>query len=284
MIDGARQSQAEARQLLALLRAVSRPGAVATWLGQGAPAERQLSVQSDPSRDTRTPIRFSARLVASAASLGLVADSQGLPWLTPAGHAWLRRQLASDDPFLEQHRQTRHRQLAGAKSNAPRLRINDAESPLAWLRRRKDRKGAAILDEVQFDAGERLRRDYTFAAMLPRVTADWSKASAPGARNRAAPPAGNLRDDVIVAKERVHRAIAAVGPELGRILVDVCCLLKGIETAEAEQGLPQRSGKVVLQFALNALARHYGLLADHSRQRGASAMLHWGTADFRPML
>ena len=93
-----------------------------------------------------------------------------------------------------------------------------------------------------------------------------------------------MRDEVVAAKQRVHRAMASVGPELGRILIDICCLLKGIETAETEQGLPQRSGKVVLQLALTALARHYGLLTAPAPNRKGSGMVHWGTLDFRPAI
>jgi Domain of unknown function (DUF6456) len=42
--------------------------------------------------------------------------------------------------------------------------VNPAESPLAWLRRRKDRDGEAMISQAQFDAGERLRSEFWFRA------------------------------------------------------------------------------------------------------------------------
>ncbi len=52
--------------------------------------------------------------------------------------------------------------------------LNPAESPIAWLRRRKDKDGEPMISQPQFDAGERLRADFWFAQMTPRVTANWS--------------------------------------------------------------------------------------------------------------
>jgi len=82
----------------------------------------------------------------------------------------------------------------------------------------------------------------------------------------------------------VRRALAAVGPELSGILIDVCCHLKGLEEAERAAGWPQRSGKVVLQLALTRLARHYGIGAPApSPGTGAAHVRHWGSDDYRPL-
>jgi hypothetical protein len=48
------------------------------------------------------------------------------------------------------------------------------ESPLAWLARRKDKDGRPLLSDEEFDAGEKLRADFWFAQMTPRVIANWS--------------------------------------------------------------------------------------------------------------
>jgi hypothetical protein len=74
----------------------------------------------------------------------------------------------------------------------------------------------------QYEAGERLRADYWFAHLSPRVTSNWS-ALAPSERSRRGAPANAavLRDEVIAAKERVMRALMAVGPEVAGVLVDL---------------------------------------------------------------
>ena len=164
--------------------------------------------------------------------------------------------------------------------------VNDSESPLAWLRRRKDRDGEALISQTQFDAGERLRADFWFAQMTPRVTVNWSSAT-PSQRGRRAGMAyrtdADMIDNVAAARERVRRALAAVGPELAGVLVDVCCHLKGLEETERAAGWPQRAGKVILSFALTALARHYGIeQAPAGQGRGSASVRHWGTEDYRP--
>lgn len=161
------------------------------------------------------------------------------------------------------------------------------ESPLAWLRKRRDRDGEPMITQSQYDAGERLRADFWFAQMTPRVTMNWSP-SAPVQRRRKAgmaPAMGtDIEDGAAAARERVRRALANVGPELAGVLIDVCCHLKGLEEAERAAGWPQRSGKVVLQLALTRLARHYGLgpVPERGAPRAANVR-HWGSSDYRPL-
>jgi hypothetical protein len=191
---------------------------------------------------------------------------------------------SDNDSFREQHqrRALAEREVEGVRRA---VLVNEAESPLGWLKSRKDRNGRPLLSDAQFAAGERLRADYWFAHLSPRVTSNWS-ALAPAERSRRGAPssAAALRDEVLAAKERVMRALMAVGPEVSGVLVDICCELKGLEDAEKEHGWPQRAGKVVLQIALTRLARHYGLLSEGSASQARRPLRHWGSEDYRPTL
>ena len=154
-----------------------------------------------------------------------------------------------------------------------RVLINDSESPLAWLARRKTRDGAPMISSPQFLAGERLRSDFTFAGMTPRITSNWSVA---GAGGRQVSP-GEMTDRMVSARQRLQLALDAAGPEFAGLLMDVCCFLRGLEDVERERGWPQRTAKIVLQLALDRLARHYGFAGD-GRAR-SSAMRAWVAAE-----
>ncbi len=135
--------------------------------------------------------------------------------------------------------------------------VNAAESPLAWLTRRKGRDGSALIGPVQFQAGERLRADFTRGQLGPRVTSNWDVTVGVGGRG-AETGMRDIADATVAARQRVAHALAAVGPEFSGLLLDICCFLKGLEDVERERRWPARSGKVVLQLGLDRLARHYG--------------------------
>src|SRR5690348_2311310 len=52
--------------------------------------------------------------------------------------------------------------------------IDEAESPLVWLARRRGRDGRALIEAHQLQAGERLRADFTHASLMPRTTSNWA--------------------------------------------------------------------------------------------------------------
>ena len=157
---------------------------------------------------------------------------------------------------------------------------NEGESPLAWLARRRGRDGRPYVEPHQLQAGERLRADFTFANLMPRTTSNWGDPMA-SVRDGSGRGVAHATDTMIAARQRVHQALDAVGPEFGGLLLDVCCFLKGLEDVERERRWPARSGKVVLQLGLERLARHYGLAAE-TRGRVRAAVRTWaaGGAEF----
>ena len=60
-------------------------------------------------------------------------------------------------------------EAAAAAPRASRHASIPPKARIAWLRRRKDRDGEAMISQAQFDAGERLRADFWFAQMTPRA-------------------------------------------------------------------------------------------------------------------
>jgi len=155
--------------------------------------------------------------------------------------------------------------------------FNLAESPLSWLRARKDKQGRPLIGAAQFLAGERLRADYERACLERRTTASWDPSATVG---RSGSRPSEISDSAIAARQRLQRALDAVGPELAGILIQVCCLAAGIEQAERILELPQRSGKAVLGLALTGLARHYGLIKAAAKPAGHLG--HWALPDYRP--
>ena len=87
-----------------------------------------------------------------------------------------------------------------------------------------------------------------------------------------------MTDLVIASRQRVRLAMEACGPEFSGLLIDVCCFLRGLEEVERERGWPLRSAKIVLQLALDRLARHYGL-CDEARGDANARVRTWLAAD-----
>jgi hypothetical protein len=89
------------------------------------------------------------------------------------------------DRFRSQHFKLSVRQIATELGRA-NITNYDAESPFAWLARRRGRNGRALIEPHQFQAGERLRADFTRANMIPCATSNWRARQWPAAAVRAA--------------------------------------------------------------------------------------------------
>ncbi|TKT81212.1 DUF6456 domain-containing protein [Aquamicrobium sp. LC103] len=200
---------------------------------------------------------------------------------TEIGAGLLKRVLTGKEAFQAQHRELGER-LIERDAVWEKVTVNDTESPLALLARRRDRDGRKFLSAREFMAGERLRSDYTRGQLMPRMGANWQATVSSGPRGGNDNGIAELTDAALAARQRVNCALEAVGPELSGVLVDICCFLKGLETVESERGWPVRSAKIVLKSALGALARHYEP-AGGERQR-PHAILHWGAENYRPTL
>ncbi len=163
--------------------------------------------------------------------------------------------------------------------------LNDAESPLQRLARLKAADASPLLDAEQVQAGERLRKDYEKAHLSARVTASYEPHGSSGGRQAQFSDnhIEKLTDSALAARENVHRALQAVGPELSGMLLSICCMSSGLEQAELKLELPKRAGKAVLQLALTRLARHYGFKKS-LRHAGPQHIGHWAVQDFRPQI
>ena len=267
-----------------VLLALCRPGAFASASRDEPGTSVVVSAQSKG---------VSIAVLTAPAAVAATLESAGLAQWHQAGTGHVRRLLATDagraraarllagaevPPFLAQHQPLVRETL---ERDATAVLLDAAESPLAWLARRKGRDGLALIDPVCLAAGERLRRDFTMAQMLPRVTSDWS-GNAGGQSGGAS--AIHFSEAAAGARQRVDRALEAAGDEFAGLLLDVCGFLKGLEVVEGERGWPQRSARVVLVLALGRLAKHYGLAGEARGPRHSGGTRQWGAPDFRPAL
>jgi hypothetical protein len=64
-----------------------------------------------------------------------------------------------------------HKQIATEQGCAT-VTIDESESPLAWLARRRGRDGRPVIEPQQLQAGGRLRADFTKAHLMARTTSN----------------------------------------------------------------------------------------------------------------
>lgn len=185
-------------------------------------------------------ILWPAALVSSLLARGLLRqDGEGL--VRDASGA-----------FAEQHRVLDTRLIKDKGGRDCYVVVNAAESPLALLSRR------GLVGAVAFEAGEKLRRDFTLAQLSPRMGVDYAS---PVGRSSHKP---DIAETALAARQRFNRAIEAAGPGLSDLLFDICCYLKGLDESEKARGWPRGAARIVLLIALDRLAGHYGMTAKPS--------------------
>jgi hypothetical protein len=268
---------------------------VVTTLG-GTSQVRVVKVprQSDP--DTRVALSRPSRAgfpivhLATAHAAGHVVEAGDITRyaLTSTGRAIVRRWRASIGA-ARAAMSAMDGDMAAIVAPPPgggKPAVNDSESPLLWLSKRLDRDRRPLIDAVQLAAGDRLRADLYLAHLTPRTTQSWSGIPQSRGERRGAPaPASSMSDNTVAARQRVAAALDSVGREAADMLIDVCGHLIGLEEIEKRHAWPARSAKLILQAALNALARHYGMLPRTDMVELAERKLrHWGAADYRPAL
>ncbi len=207
--------------------------------------------------------------VEALQSQGVIAGN-GLRAVAGAGaRSWLRRAMAETDSFAAQHRTIVRRADGSA--------INLAESPLSKLATPSADGTAAYLAPHQVEAGERVRVLADRAKLQPRMTTSYSAAHSAGSVG-AASDIGDMAIDARRALNEVSRILPA---DCAGVVLDVCGLLKGLQTVELERGWPRRSAKLVLRIGLEQLAAHYGL-APVAVGKPATRSRAWIADDARP--
>lgn len=275
MSVSSRSSGKAAGRVLALL------GEAEGVLGGGDPA--LLTVAGAAAGQRRMKVDRATIAALIRADLLLAVDDPATPGrlrlsATAAGRARARRATPQGPDFRRQHGEVARRLV---EADEPPVLADAAESPLAWLARRRGKDGRAYLTPARVAAGERLRADFTLARMMPTVTSNWSSGRIT-AGNGGRGGVQDLTDRALAARERVRAALDAVGRDLADVLLDVCCFLKGLETVESDRRWPARSAKVVLDIALGRLAGHYGLAEEARGPDRAARLRAWGSGDHRP--
>jgi hypothetical protein len=246
-------SRAAQRLLIALAEpgtsAIADPTRDGTMILRGARGSISVGRGAHPERACRELETHDLVLAVEDGRARIISD---------AGRMQLRRAAASssENRFRDQHTEVQTA-IIMEETGPAEVAINAAESPLDWLRRRKDRAGSPLIDATSYEAGERLRRDLTLGGMMPSVTARWDGEI--GSRRGAVRDPAAATDAMIAARQRVRNALSEVGQDFADLLTDLCGFLKGLETLERERRWPPRSAKVVVRLALRRLAEHYGL-------------------------
>lgn len=279
-------------------------------------AEANVEVRAHPFEAGRVVLRRNGDAAAGGVSLGggsfpetalaelaardLVMSRGNRHLISAPGHALLRRCAARDaasrqlaiegngpgNAFADQHRDIRVESRAddtgGEGASTMRVRVNQEESPLAWLAARKGADGEALISAAQLQAGERFRRDLSMAGIMPGTTMNWDRLGGSGDRGTPRETGLNATEACIAARQRVTTAIRHLGAQDADLLIDLCGFLVRLPEIERARGWPARSAKIMIARALDRLAEHYGLASQAQGRSRAARILTWFAAEASP--
>lgn len=209
-------------------------------------------------------------VLSDLAVAGLIVRNAQQIVLSPAGQE-LAVQLRQR-PELELH------DLQTVPGAAPEMVLRNLdESPLMALQSGARTGGRPFFSQSEFDAGERIRSDFTRAMLLPRTSANWTASVSVGRRAGESNGVETLTNSAVAARQRFDAALSGLGMDLSGVVADICCFLKGFEQVEMERKWPKRSAKFMLKAGLAVLSLHYWPQAPQSQK-----MRRWGAADYRP--
>lgn len=211
-------------------------------------------------------------ILSKLASAGLIVHNAAKVYLSPAGQELVTQLTQRPDLELLE--------LSGSQNPGEQpvtVLANLNESPLAALQSGARSAGKAFLSQLEFEAGERIRCDFTRAMLLPRTSANWTASVSVGRRAGESNGVETLTNSAISARARFDAALNGLGQDLAGVVADICCFLKGFEQVEMERKWPKRSAKFMLKAGLAVLALHYWPETPKSQK-----MRRWGAADYRP--
>ena len=201
-------------------------------------------------RDGDRKVMLDASEVRELIAHGVLQGDGKACLATREARGWVKRQLVAEDGFAAQHRT----EVPGPEGQV----LNLDESPLARLAAASRGETAPFLERHQVEAGERVRRLVERARLQQRLTMDYSGAHT-AARGGAQGASAEISDFAADARRALAEIHLLLPRDCAGVVLDVCGLLKGLQTVESERGWPRRSAKLVLRIGLEQLAQHYGL-------------------------